>query len=97
MDVKRKISDFNCEIRSHFYYKKRFTVRKGILPGNSKSLLQAVKIAKNRSHPSIPNNMTIGGELVNGHEIAEHFAVFFDKKVVTIVSETIINPMVNKR
>ena len=51
----------------------------------------------NKSHPSIPNNMTIGGELVNSHEIAEHFAGFFDKKVVTIVSETIINPMVNKR
>ena len=44
-DLKKEIADLNCEIRSHFFCKKKFAVRKVILPGNSKSLWQTVKMA----------------------------------------------------
>ena len=46
LGLKSKITDLNCEIRSHFFYKKKFAVRKGILPSNSKSLWKAVKEQK---------------------------------------------------
>ena len=36
-----------------------FSVRKGILPGNSKSLWKAVKIAKNIGYSPIPNNKKV--------------------------------------
>ena len=77
LDLKRKICDLNCEIRSHFFYKKKFAVRKGILPGDSKSLWKAVKIAKNTGHTIIPNNMMLNNVKVSGQDIAEHFARFF--------------------
>ena len=47
IELKTRISNLNFEIRTHFFTKKRFNVRKGILPNNSKSLWQAVKVAKN--------------------------------------------------
>ena len=43
-----------------FVYKsKTFRVNSGILPGNSKSLWDAVKIAKDQNNPSLPENMTL--------------------------------------
>ena len=35
-ELKCRISNLNCEIRAHFFVKRKFKVRKGILPGNSK-------------------------------------------------------------
>ena len=67
-ELKKRITDLNCEIRTHFFGKKRFQVRKGILPGNSKSLWQAVKIAKNVGETTIPDNMSLNSEPVPSHE-----------------------------
>ena len=61
------------------------------LPGNSKSLWKAVKIAKNVGYTPIPQNMTLNNVDVSGQNIAECFASFFDKKVGNIVRETVIN------
>ena len=82
LDLKLKNRDLNCEIRSHFFYKKKLFVRKGILPGNSKSLWKAIKIAKNTAHTIIPNNMTLINVNVTGCNIAENFAEFFDRRLV---------------
>ena len=41
-----RIKHLNIEIRNFYYGKTRLKVRRGILPGNSKSLWDAVKIAK---------------------------------------------------
>ena len=89
MDLKKNIIDLNCEIRSHFSYKKKFAVRKGILPWNS---WKAVKIAKNVGHSTIPNITTIGNVKVASHEESNHFACLFDKKVSDVVSSTSVNP-----
>ena len=90
LELKTQISNLNFEIRSHFFLMKKFAVRKGILPGNSKTLWKAVKTAKNVGHTVIPNNMTLAGEPVTGLNIAERFAEFFDWKVNDIVRSTIV-------
>ena len=66
-------------------------MRKGILPGNSKSLWKAVKIAKNVSPTSIPINMKINNTVIPSHNVADSFAIFFEKKVAKIVGETVVN------
>ena len=76
------------------FLQEKFTVRKGILPGNSKSLWRAVKIAKNHGHSVIPNNMMLNNVDVSGPNIAEQFAGFFEKKVRLIVNETIVDQSV---
>ena len=91
LTMKNRVSNLNFEIRSHFFYKKKFAVRKGILPGNTSSLWKAVKIAKNVGYTVIPNNMTMNNVLVSGVNIAEHFAEFFDSKVGNIVLNLIPN------
>ena len=65
-------------------------MRKGILPGNSKSLWHAVNIAKNNTLNVIPDEM-LCTYVVN---ISESFAEFFNKKVNDIASQTLINPSV---
>ena len=87
LELKNRIKHLNCEIKLFYYSNKRFAVRKGLLPGNSKSLWRAVSIAKDIGHPTIPNNMLSNNVNVSGQEISEHFAKFFKKKVEDIVTE----------
>ena len=76
----------NAEIKSFYFSKKQNSVRNGILPGNSRSLWSAVKIAKDIGTTDIPNNMSLCGVTVAGNEVAEAFAQFFEKKVKNIVN-----------
>ena len=69
-----------------FSQKENFSDRKGIIPGNSKTLWHAVKIAKNLGTSQIPKIMTVNGVEISGHEIANSFSNFFDKKFNTIAS-----------
>ena len=62
-----------------------------ITPGNSKSLWQAVKLAKNFGITHIPDLMTLGGVEISGQDISHGFANFFDKKVNDIVISTKVN------
>ena len=59
------------EIKTHFFVKRKFSVRKGIIPGNSKAMWQAVNLAKNLGSSHIPNTMTLGGLEVPSHEISD--------------------------
>ena len=88
MAIKERIRHLNCEIRNHFYSDKRKFVRKGILPGNSKSLWRAVNIAKDASCPMIPTNMLYDNNTVTGIDVPDSFANFFDNKVNNIVNDT---------
>ena len=94
LSKKKRIADLNCEIRSHFFGKTKFKVCKGILPGNSKPLWHAVKIAKNCGESTIPRNMTLNNEPVKYDQLSEGFAEFFEKKVGDIVRETVVIPRV---
>ena len=82
LDLKCRISNLNCEIRAHFFQKTKYKVRKGILPGNSKSLWHAVNIAKNNGQNVIPDNMCF--ENIAVVNILESIAEFFEKKVNNI-------------
>ena len=73
-DLKARIANLTFEIKSNFFEKRKFSVRKGIVPGNTKALWQAVKLAKNHGSSNIPNSMTLGGVEVPSHEISDGFA-----------------------
>ena len=51
----------NVEICNHFRSIKRNDVRRRIIPGSSKSLWNAVKIAKDTVIDPLPDPMTLGG------------------------------------
>ena len=78
--IKRKIINLNAEIKSFYFSKKQDSVQKGILPGNSRSLWSAVKIAKDTGTDEIPLNMSYKGEPVASDEVAESFAHFVEEK-----------------
>ena len=44
--LRKEIGNLNAEIRAFYHTKKKHSVRNGNLPGNSKSLWTAVKLAK---------------------------------------------------
>ena len=56
------------------------------MPGNSKTLWQALKLAKNLCTNEIPKYMTLNGVEVYVDEISDCFADFYVKKVSDIVS-----------
>ena len=87
-ELKSRIANLTFEIKTHFFSKRRLSVRKGITPGNNKALWQAVKLAKNHGTPNIPNSMTLGGLEILSHEQSHEFAKFFVKKVNDIVKST---------
>ena len=87
-ELKIRIANLTFEIKTHFFSKRRLTVRKGITPGNNKALWQAVKLAKNYGTPNIPNSMTLGGLEIPRHEQSNEFPNFFVKKVNDIVKST---------
>ena len=57
--IKRKIVDLYAEMKLFYFSKKKDSVRKGILPGNSRSLWSAVKIAKDTGTNEIPLNIKL--------------------------------------
>ena len=77
----------NSEIRKILKSEKSSYIRRGIIPGNSKSLWNAVKKAKDQNISFLPENLTLNNLPVNPPETADTFAVFFMNKVDTIVRE----------
>ena len=68
-------------------YKKSKTVRCNIRPGNSKSLWEAVKLAKDINIPKLPNNMTLNNNKIDRNDLPDSFANFFKLKTQTIVND----------
>ena len=56
------------------------------MPGNSRSLWSAVKIAKDTGTNDIPQNMSYNGVVVAGNEVAEAFAEFLVGKLVILLT-----------
>ena len=73
---------------------KRNKVRKGIIPGNAKSLWKAVNIARDINPNEIPINMLKAGVSIVDTEIPESFAEYFENKIFTLSSGVSINPNV---
>ena len=70
----------------HFVNEKKKKVRKGILPGNTKSLWTAVNIAKDINKQDLPNMMSLDGELIKEKNKPDVFAHFFEKKIKNVNS-----------
>ena len=71
----------------HFASIKSNLLRSKIIPGNSKTLWDAVKAAKNIYTPKIPPDMTLFNEIVDQKDRSDTFADFFRDKVNSIVAE----------
>ena len=94
MDLKKRVKNLNIEIQSHFYYEKKKSIRRKIIPGNSKSLWSAVKTSKDMGTGDIPRSMTVGGRMINEHDRSDSFANFFDEKIKLITTAVNIDPNV---
>ena len=91
IELKKRIKNLNAEIRSHFHSQKKLSVRRGISPGDTKSLWKAVKIAKDQNVNELPNQMFHQNVKIDNKCLPETFAAFFENKVETIISQTEIN------
>ena len=89
LDLKKRIKKLNVEIKSHFTFERKNFIRRKIIPGNSKSLWNAVKAAKDIGTSNLPVAMKIAGRSISEHERSDCFAAFFVNKVETITNETI--------
>ena len=69
-------------------------MRKGILPGNWKSLWDAVNKAKDTNTNPMPDVLFENNQKLYKLEHATAFANFFSNKVNTIVNQTVIEPNV---
>ena len=93
-ELRKRIKNLNTEIKSHFAMNKRHRVRKGIIPGNSRSLWKAVRIAKDINSNEIPKEMLNEGIWIEVEDVAECFATHFEDKINRLSRETRINPNV---
>ena len=59
--IQSKIKALNIEILAEIKKSKRASVRRGLVPGNSKSLWNAVNHAKDINHNEIPAVMRLEG------------------------------------
>ena len=72
-------------------------MRKGIIPGNSKSIWKAVSIAKDINSSEIPSKMFRGPNdrnEINEDEVAECFASCFEAKISSLSTNIVIDPQV---
>ena len=92
--IKSKIKSLDSDIRSFFRKQKTNDVRRVIKPCNSKSLWQAVKIAKDMNPNSIPSNLTDSTIPIPNSHIPDAFADYFEKKVNDIYNEAKIDPQI---
>ena len=90
--TRQEIKDLNKEIKTFFFKSKSKNVRKGIIPGNSKSLWDAVKKAKDINSNTLPDFLFQNNIKINKKDHATTFANFFSDKVNSIVNQTVIDP-----
>ena len=86
-----RIKSLNVEIRHHFQKIKTDSIRRKILPGDSKSLWDAVKVAKDINVQQIPSAMYRNGILIEPQNLPDEFASFFKDKVQNVVNNLVID------
>ena len=94
LELKRHIKNLNIEIKNYFFSEKRNNVRHKIIPGNCKSLWNAVNTAYDNGTTSLPECMTLGGVGVDVHERSDCFAKHFEQKVKTITENVTVTGQV---
>ena len=92
--MKQRLKNINVEIKNHFKINKRACVRHGIVPGNSKSFWKAVNIAKDINNVDLPVSMFTDGIQLANEDLKNHFADYFENKILTLSSTVVINEAV---
>ena len=96
-ELKAKITELDLLVRIYFVNNKRKDVRRGILPGNSKTLWNVVHIAKDTNIQTLPNKMFLDSNEIPSLERADAFAKFFDTKVTSNKTNVNVNVYNGKR
>ena len=94
LPVKIHNKNLNAEIRTQFYSTKRTNVRRNLRPGDSKSLWNAVNVAKDIGTSSLPQSMTFENCSISCSSRSDCFADFFLKKVDSSTSTVKADPLV---
>ena len=90
--LKRNINILNHEIKTDIFEIKRKNVRRGIIPGNTKSLWSAVKLAKDVNCSTLPPKMYHNNnQEIPSQELPDMFALHFKEKVDIIIRESTID------
>ena len=77
-ELKSNIGELDLFVRIHFVNSKRKDVRRGIVPGTSKTLWKAVHIAKDTNYQTLPNKLSLNSVDVPCDDRANAFVKFFD-------------------
>jgi hypothetical protein len=80
-----KIKNLNKEIKIILRNEKTKNIRRGIIPGNSKSLWNAVKKAKDLNITSLPESLSLNSVNIPKRDQPDAFAEFFKQKVKVII------------
>ena len=87
-----ELKTLNKEIKRFFYFQKVKQVRKVIVPGNSKTLWDAVKKAKDININPLPEVLYEDNKVISPNDEVNAFANFFFNKVKNITNTTQIAP-----
>ena len=79
-ELRQQVKNLTKEIKVHYIEEKRKKVRRGIVPGNSKSLWRAVDHAKDMNSNELPSVLVKGDDVVKSEDLAEMFAEMFKQK-----------------
>ena len=89
-----EIKNITKSIRNYHYEQRKNLIRRKIVPGNNKSLWDAVKIAKDIEPTPLPETLLEDGKPYNRQEAPSAFATFFKSKVNKLQEDLVINPEV---
>ena len=92
---KRELEAMNKYIRNYHYEERRQKIRRKIKPGNTKSLWDAVKLAKDIEPTHLPTEMSKDGIIYNRKEMPSAFANHFISKVESLKTDLKISEAVH--
>jgi hypothetical protein len=88
---KEELKALNKYIRNYYYEERRMHVRSKIIPGNNKSLWDAVKIARDIEPTPLPAMLTRDGINYDRKTAPEAFSKYFKTKISTLEEGTTID------
>ena len=88
------LKSLNKEIKKYFYQLKGKAIRRGILPGNSKTLWDTVKLANDVNLQTLSNEMLVNNTKIAEDSLPEAFGKFFSQKVNSISNNLQVYPAV---
>lgn len=88
---KARLKQINSEIKIYHNNLQSCKIRKSIVPGNTKSLWNAVRLAKDTNTTTLPNILFRNNQELCEELIPDEFAQFFDQKIRGLANEVTID------